>query len=77
MGNWRDRIEINPAVLVGKPVIRGTRLGVAFIVELLAGGWTEDDLLREYPGLAKEDILACLAYAAERLGEERVFPLAG
>ncbi len=77
MGDWRDRIEINPDVLVGKPVIRGTRLGVAFIVELLAGGWGEDDLIREYPGLAKEDILACLAYAAERLGEERVFPLAG
>ena len=61
--NWRDRIAIDPEILVGKPVVKGTRLAVEFVIDLLAQGWTEAEILRNYPGLAREDILACLAYA--------------
>lgn len=71
--SWEDRIEINPRVLVGKPVIRGTRLAVEFIVELLANGWTEQQILENYPGVRTEDISACLQYAAEALKSERVY----
>jgi uncharacterized protein (DUF433 family) len=73
--NWQDRIAIDPAVLVGKPVIKGTRLAVEFVIDLLAQGWTEADVLKNYPGLTREDVLACLAYAGERLRSEKVYPL--
>jgi uncharacterized protein (DUF433 family) len=72
---WQERIVVDPAVLVGKPVIRGTRLAVEFVIELLARGWSEAEILRNYPGLVREDIQACLAYASERLHSERVYPL--
>ena len=72
---WQDRIDIDPDVLVGKPVIKGTRLSVEFIVELLARGWTEAQILENYPGITREDILACLGYATEVLKSERVYPL--
>jgi uncharacterized protein (DUF433 family) len=62
--NWRERIETNPEVLTGKPVVRGTRLAVELVLELLAAGQTEDDLLSNYPRLTHEDLLACLAYAS-------------
>jgi uncharacterized protein (DUF433 family) len=74
--SWRDRVVVDQEVLVGKPVIRGTRLAVEFIVDLLAQGWSEADVLLNYPGLTREDIQACLAYAAEILHSERVYPLA-
>jgi uncharacterized protein (DUF433 family) len=67
------RIEVNPAVLVGKPVIRGTRLSVELILDLLAGGWNVEDLLAEYPGLTDADIRACIAYAKERIEDEKVY----
>jgi uncharacterized protein (DUF433 family) len=54
-------------VLVGKPVVKGTRLAVEFIVDLLAQGWSEADILRNYPRLTREDIQACLAYAGAAL----------
>ncbi len=73
--NWQDRIVVDPEILVGKPVIRGTRLAVEFLVELLAQGWTEEQILDSYPGIAREDILACLHYASEMLKSERVYPL--
>jgi uncharacterized protein (DUF433 family) len=73
---WRDRITVDPAVLVGKPVIKGTRLAVEFMLELLAAGWTLDQIVANYPGVTIEDIRACIAYAREVLQEERVFPLA-
>lgn len=73
---WRDRIAVDPKVLVGKPVIKGTRLAVEFVVGLLANGWTHEQILKNYPGLTAEDIRACLAYATEVLQDERVFPLA-
>ena len=71
-----DRIIVDQNILVGKPIIKGTRLAVEFVVDLLAQGWNEADILRNYPGLSHEDILACLAYASQRLKAERVYPLA-
>ena len=70
-----DRIVIDPEVLVGKPVVRGTRLAVEFIIDLFAQGWSERDVLNNYPGLTKEDIQACFAYASRTLKSERVYPL--
>lgn len=61
--NWRDRIVIDPEILVGKPIVKGTRLAVEFVIDLLAQGWTEAEILTNYPGLTREDIQACLAYA--------------
>ena len=70
-----DRIALNPDVLVGKPVIKGTRLSVEFIVGLLAQGWSEQEVLRNYPGITLDDIRACLAYAHDVLAEWRIYPL--
>ncbi len=64
---WKERIIIDPEILTGKPVVKGTRLDVEFLVSLLANGWSEKDILENYPGLAHEDILACLDYAHEKL----------
>jgi uncharacterized protein (DUF433 family) len=64
---WQQRIIIDPEILVGKPVIKGTRLAVEFIVGLLAEGWSEQEILDNYPGLTSEDIKACLGYATEIL----------
>ena len=61
-----DRISIDPAVRFGKPCVRGTRITVGDVLGYLAGGMSEDQLLKEFPQLAREDIRACLAYAAER-----------
>ena len=69
---WRERITIDPNVLTGKPVIKDTRLAVEFIIELLANGWTEDEIFRNYPGVTREDILACLEYAGAMLKAEKV-----
>jgi uncharacterized protein (DUF433 family) len=73
---WRDRIIADPTILVGKPVVRGTRLAVEFVLDLIAAGWTFDEILANYPGLTVEDIRACVAYAKDVLAEERVFPVA-
>ncbi|MBI1868138.1 MAG: DUF433 domain-containing protein [Methylocystis sp.] len=70
------RIMLDPAVLAGKPVIRGTRLSVDFIIGLLADGWSEADILQNYPGVTHEDITACLAYARDVLRSEKVYPSA-
>jgi uncharacterized protein (DUF433 family) len=72
---WQDRIRIDPNVLAGKPVVGGTRLAVDFVIGLLGQGWSEDDILKNYPGLTREDIAACLQYAAETLNAEKVYPL--
>ena len=71
--NWEDRITIDPRVLTGKPVVRGTRLAVEFVVELLSEGWSEQQILDNYPGLSHEDLLACLRYASEVLKSERIY----
>jgi uncharacterized protein (DUF433 family) len=68
------RVVVDPNICFGKPVIRGTRIWVALIVENLADGMSEDELLAEYPGLEPDDIRAALAYAAE-ITRERVFPV--
>jgi uncharacterized protein (DUF433 family) len=65
---------LDPAVLAGKPVVRGTRLSIEFVIGLMADGWNEADILANYPGLSHEDIAACLNYARDLLHSERVFP---
>ena len=69
--DWEERIERNPAVLVGKPVVKGTRLSVEFVLDRLADGWTTEELVGKYPNLLSEDVLACLRYASEQLPPER------
>ncbi|OAI29260.1 antitoxin [Methylosinus sp. R-45379] len=70
------RIILDPAVLAGKPVVRGTRLSVEFIIGLMADGWSEADIRRNYPVLEREDIVACLGYARDALRSEKFFPSA-
>jgi uncharacterized protein (DUF433 family) len=71
--DWKDRIAIDPNVFVGKPVIKGTRMAVEFVIDLLARGWTTEQILHEYDHLTTEDIQACLAYASDMLKSERVY----
>jgi len=73
--NWQERIVVDPNVLTGKPVVKGTRIAVEFVVDLLGRGWSVDDVLREYDHLTKEDIQACLAYAGDVLKGEKVYPV--
>lgn len=75
MSDWQSRIIIDPEILVGKPVVKGTRLAVGFIVDLLAQGWSEAQILDNYPDLTAADIRACLAYASAVLDAEKVYPL--
>jgi uncharacterized protein (DUF433 family) len=70
------RIVLDPAVLAGKPVIRGTRLSVDFVIGLMAEGWNETDIMTNYSGITHDDIMACLAYARDTLSSEKVFPSA-
>ena len=70
------RIVLDPEVLAGKPVIRGTRLSVEFVIGLLAEGWNETDIMTNHSGITHEDIMACLAYARDALSSEKVFPSA-
>jgi len=67
------RIVLDPDVLAGKPIVRGTRLSVEFVVGLLADGWGEAEILQNYPALSREDIIACLGYARDVLSSERIF----
>ena len=76
MATGHPRITLDPKVLVGKPVIRGTRLSVEFVIGLMADGWSEAEILANYPGIAHEDVIACLAYARDTLSSEKVFPSA-
>jgi uncharacterized protein (DUF433 family) len=75
LDDWQERIVADPKILVGKPVIKGTRLSVEFILDLLADGWTIERILDDYPQLQHEDIMAILKYAAEMVKEEKVYPL--
>jgi uncharacterized protein (DUF433 family) len=72
---WQDRIGVDPNVLVGKPVIKGTRIAVEFLMELLANGWTHEQIILNYSQLTEDDIQAALHYAAETLKQEQVYPL--
>ena len=75
MTTWRERIETNTQILVGKPIIKGTRIAVDFILELLAQGWTREKILKNYPQLKDNDITAALEYSAHALKLEAVYPL--
>jgi uncharacterized protein (DUF433 family) len=74
MANFLHRISINPHVCFGKPCIRGTRIWVSLILDFLANGMSENDILEEYPQLTHEDILAAIAYGAEA-ARERIIPV--
>ena len=73
--NWKDKITVDPNILAGKPIIKGTRIAVEFILDLLSNDWTVENILKNYPQLKKEDIIAVLKYATEILKEEKVYPL--
>jgi uncharacterized protein (DUF433 family) len=73
--DWRSRIVADPNVLVGKPVIKGTRVSVELVMDLLAAGYTADQIRQQYDHLTADDIHACLAYAREVLRSERMFVL--
>jgi uncharacterized protein (DUF433 family) len=68
------RITLAPEVLAGKPLVRGTRLSVEFVIGLMVEGWSEAQILQNYPGITHEDVIACLAYARDTLSSEKVFP---
>jgi len=72
MKDWRERISIDPKVCHGKPCIKGTRIWVSLIVDNLANGATEEEILEAYPTLSREDIRAALAFAAEMARERYV-----
>ena len=71
----QSHITLNPDISVGKPIIRGTRITVESIIDLLAQGWSTDETLRNYPGLSLEDIQACLSYASTALKAEKVYAI--
>jgi len=70
--DWKEYIGADPAVLVGKPVIKGTRLSVEFMLGLIAQGWPEEEILSNYH-ISREQLRACVAYAQARVSEEKVF----
>ena len=74
MNHLLDRISVNPNVCFGKPCIKGTRIWVALLLDMLAGGNTEKELLEHYPQLTHEDIMAAIAYGAE-VSRERIIPV--
>ena len=73
--NWRERVEEKAEVLGGKPVIKGSRLSVEFLLGLMAAGWEQSEILENYPGLTQDDLLACLQYAKELLETEQLISL--
>ena len=73
MLDWQERITLDPKILAGKPVVKGTRL-VESVIDLLANGRTESEILKDYPRLNNEDILACLSYASSLMKSEKVSP---
>jgi uncharacterized protein (DUF433 family) len=73
--NLLERIALNPKVMTGKPVIKGTRLTVEFILNLMAHGATMQDIINEYKGLTKEDIQACILFASKTLENTVFMPL--
>ena len=71
--NWKEFIHADPQILVGKPVVKETRLSVVFILGLLANGWSEQQILENYPQLTKESLQAIFAFAQECLQDETMF----
>lgn len=72
---WRERIVCDPDILVGKPTIKGTRISVELVLGWLGAGWSIDQVLENYPHIAREDVLAALSYASEYMREERFITL--
>ena len=66
---------IDPEILSGKPVVRGSRIAAEFVIGLMAAGMSESEILENYPGLQHEDILACLAYAGQLAREWKTYPI--
>jgi uncharacterized protein (DUF433 family) len=75
MKEFLEHIELNPKIMRGKPVIKGTRLTVQYILNLLANGETIDEITKEYEDIKREDILACLLYASEAIDNTTFIPL--
>jgi uncharacterized protein (DUF433 family) len=75
MLDWRNHIHSDEKILAGKPVIKGTRISVELILELLSNGWTEAMILESYPNLKSDDIKAIFAYLREGVEQELYFPL--
>jgi len=71
--NWRQYIHSDPEILVGKPVVRGTRLSVDFILNLFANGWTQEQVLENYPTLTGDALRAVFAFASECMSEEVLY----
>jgi uncharacterized protein (DUF433 family) len=71
--NWEEKIISDPEIMVGKPVVRGTRLTVEFILDRFADGWTEKMILENYPNLTQDDLRAIFAYAADCMKDGIVF----
>lgn len=74
--DFSERVVVDPRILVGKPVIKGTRIPVSMILNLVAHGFTFDQIIEDYPVLTVEDIRAAILYAGARLDREQVFALA-
>jgi len=72
--DWKERISIDPNVCHGKPCVRGTRIWVSLVLDLLASGQSVEELPREYPSLTRDDVLACIAYGSE-MSRERFVPI--
>lgn len=75
--DWQKRITVNPKILVGKPIIKGTRIAVEHILELLAEGWAYKQIIENYPQLTEDDIKAAIHYATQVLKAEKIYPLTG
>jgi uncharacterized protein (DUF433 family) len=75
--DWRSYIHSDPEVLLGKPVVKGTRLSVEFILRLLAAGWTEHQVLENYPTLTPDSLRAMFAYVAECMQDEALYTIPG
>ena len=73
--DWRGYIHSDPDILAGKPVVKGTRLAVAFLLDLFGAGWTSEQILANYPGLTPEALQAVFAFAAESLQDESLYAL--
>lgn len=73
--NWQKHIEINEKILVGKPLIKGTRISIEYILELLAHGWNIDKIIKNYPQLKEEDINAALEYSAHAIKLQTVYSI--
>lgn len=73
--NWRNHIHSDADILLGKPIIKGTRISVELILELYSCGWSEEQILKSYATITKDDLLAVFAYLKECIGQELYFPV--